>query len=85
MHVVGQGFHVGELGVGVEDATRVALAFPGVVDVDVDVAGVSHAGGDDLVGGVADVLVGDSLGEVVPAIPAHRRRLGGHGLRACES
>ena len=58
-----------------QHAVRVALALPGVVDVDVDVAGVLHAAGDDLVGGVADVLVGDFVGEVVPAVPAHGRRL----------
>ena len=59
VHVVGQRLHVGELRVGVQHAVGVALALPGVVDVDVDVAGVFHAGGDDLVGGVANVLVGD--------------------------
>jgi len=57
----------------------VALALPGVVDVDVDVAGVAHAGGDEQVGGVADVLVGDLAGEEVPAVPAHGRG-GGDGL-----
>ena len=71
--VVGEGLHVRELGVGVQHAAGVALGLPGVVDVDVDVAGVLHAGGDELVGGVADVLVGDLVGKVVPAIPAHGR------------
>jgi hypothetical protein len=56
-----------------KNAGGVALGLPGVVDVDVDVAGVSHAGGDNLVGGIANVLVSDSLGEVIPAIPSHRR------------
>ena len=73
--VVGEGFHVGEFRVGVQDAGGVALAFPGVVDVDVDVAGVFHAGGDELVGGAADVFVGDFVGEEVPAVPAHGRGL----------
>ena len=76
--VVGEGFHVREFGVGMQFAAGVALAFPGVVDVDVDVAGVFHAGGDELVGGVADVLVGDLADEVVPTIPAHGRRCGQH-------
>ena len=71
MDVVGEGLHVGELVVGLDVAAGVALAFPGVVDVDVDVAGVAHAGGDEEVGGVADVLVGDLAGEEVPAVPAH--------------
>ena len=77
--VVAEGFHVGEAVVGVENALGVALALPGVVQVDVDVAGVLHAGGDELVGGAADVGVGDVVGEVVPAIPAHERGLLGGG------
>src|ERR1700739_1322392 len=76
MHVVGQRFYVGKFLVGGEYAARVALALPCVVDVDVDVARIFHAAGNDLVGGVADVLVGDFAGEVVPAIPAHRRSCG---------
>ena len=76
MNVVGKRLHVRKFVVGVEDAACVALAFPGVVDVDVDVAGVFHAGGDDLVGGVANVLVGDFAGEEVPAVPAHGRGQG---------
>ena len=58
MNIVREGFHVRKFGVGVQHAVGVALAFPSVVDVDVDVAGVFHAGGHDLVGGSADVLVG---------------------------
>jgi len=72
--VVGEGLHVRELGVGVQDAAGVALALPGVVDVDVDVAGVFHAGGDDLVGGVADVFVSDAFREVIPTVPSHGGR-----------
>ena len=75
MNVVGQRLHVGEFVIGVQHAIRVALAFPGVVDVDVNVAGIFHAGGDNLVGGVANVLVSDLAGEVVPTVPAHGRSL----------
>jgi hypothetical protein len=71
MDVVGEGLHGGELVVSVEDALRVALAFPCVVDVDVDVSGVAHAAGDKCVGGCADICIGDTTGEVIPAVPAH--------------
>jgi len=77
--VVGEGFHVRELVVGMEEAVGVALAFPGVVDVDVGVAGVFHAGGDEVVGGGADIFVSDSAGEEVPTVPAHGGRGGGDG------
>src|SRR5262249_42098538 len=60
----------------VQHAVGIALPLPGVVDIDVNIAGIFHAGGDDLVGGVADIFVGDLACEVVPAVPAHRGRLG---------
>ena len=69
--VVGEGLHVREFGVGGDVALSVAGAFPGVVNVDVDVAGIFHAGGDDLVSGGADTLVVDALCEVVPGVPTH--------------
>jgi hypothetical protein len=57
-----------------ESALRVALGrHPAVVDVDVLVAGVGHAGLDDDVGGVADQLLVDVAAEGVPAVPPHRR------------
>ncbi len=71
MNVVRQRFHVRELVIGLDDARGVALAFPGVVDIDVEVAGVPHAGGDEGIGGFADRLVGDLARKVVPTIPAH--------------
>ena len=43
--VVGQRLHVGKFVVGLDESIGVALALPGVVDVDVDVAGIAHAGG----------------------------------------
>ena len=70
----------GNFAVAVDDAGGVSVALPGVVDVDVDVAGVAHAGGDEEVGGVADVFVGDFAGEEVPAIPAHGGCGGGGGF-----
>ena len=73
MHVVGQRLHVGKLRVCVQHAVGVALALPGVVDVYVDVTSVFHSSGDELIGGRANVLVGDAAGEEVPTVPAHRR------------
>src|ERR1019366_1111685 len=73
VNVVGQSFHVREFVVGVKDTAGIAFAFPGVIDVDVDVAGVFHPGGNDLVGGVTNVLVGNFACEVVPTVPAHGR------------
>ena len=51
MNVVGQSLHVGELLVGLDVSLRVALAFPGVVDVDIGVPSRRHAGGDQRIGG----------------------------------
>ena len=77
MHVVGQRFHAGGkvLGVGVDEAVRVAFAVPAVVDVHVLVAGVFHAARDHRVGGLADHLFVHVAGELVPAVPAHLRGL----------
>ena len=82
MDVIAEGFHVGEAVVGVEDSLGVALALPGVVKVYVDVSSVLHAGGYELVGSAADVGVGDMVGEVIPAIPAHGWCLLGGGCDA---
>ena len=79
MNVVGQRLHVGKSFVGMQNTLRIALALPGVVNVDVDVAGIAHAGLDQHVGGGAHIRIGDVLGEVVPTVPAHGRR-GGDGL-----
>ena len=53
---------------------RVAAQLPGVVDVDVGVAGLAHAAGNHRIGHCAHGRVVNSAGELVPAIPAHRRR-----------
>ena len=75
MDIIGQGLHVGKLVVRVQYAVGVALAFPRVVNVHVDVSSVLHPGGDNLVGGSANVLVGHLPGEVIPTVPAHGGRL----------
>ena len=74
MDVIGQRFHVRELGVRMDHALRVALTFPGVVDIHINIAGVPHSACHDLIGRVTNILVGDLIGEIVPAIPAHWRR-----------
>src|ERR1019366_4083855 len=84
--IVGQGFHVGEFFVGEDVAVFIAAGhpgafdhaalLPGVVDVDVDVAGLAHAGGSDGVGHPADGRVIDATGELVPTVPTHGRGLG---------
>ena len=85
MDVVGESLHVGKFAVGVDDALRVALTLPGVVNVDVDVSGVAHAAGDHGIGGGAHIGIVDLAGEVVPAVPSHGRRGGeGGGLGGCE-
>src|ERR1035441_2100554 len=48
--VGGQRLHVGEFVVGGDIAGGIAAGFPGIVDVDVDIAGLAHAGLDDGVG-----------------------------------
>ena len=84
MDVVGERLHVWKLVVGMDEALRVALALPGVVDVDVDVAGVAHPARYHGVGGLADGLVSHLFGEVVPTVPSHRRCRGERrALRGC--
>lgn len=73
MHVVRQRFHVRELPVARDVAVGVAFSFPGVVDVDVNVAGITHAALHHGIGDLADGLVVDGMLELVPAVPTHRR------------
>src|SRR6185437_1046173 len=56
-------------------ALRVPIAFPRVVDVDVHVARVLHAVRRDRIRHAAHCRVVHAVAELVPAIPAHRRRL----------
>ena len=65
----------GNFGFGLQHAVRVTPALPAVVDVDVDVAGIAHAARDHRVGDLAHGAVVDVGAELVPAVPAHRRRL----------
>ena len=52
------------------------LLHPAIVDIDVLVSVVGHAGGDHDIGGMTHVLLGDAVVVDIPAIPAHRRRQG---------
>ena len=76
VHVVGERLHArGEaLGVGHDRARRLAAHLPAVVDHDVLVAGVLHAARHDGVGGLPDERLAHVAAELVPAVPAHRRR-----------
>ncbi len=74
VHIIRKRLHVGKLLVRMQQAVLVALAFPRVVDVHVDVPCVLHAAGDNLIRGIANVLVRYLSEEVVPAVPPHRRR-----------
>src|SRR5258708_29940841 len=73
---MGEGLHFGEFLVGLDIAIWGGPRLPGVVDVDVDVAGVLHAaryhGGGDL----ADNFVVNAAVEMVPTVPAHGRSPG---------
>ena len=72
----------GNLAVGQHGPALVAIGLvalflhPAVVDIDVLIAVIGHAGGDHDIGGIAHVLLGDAVVVDVPAIPAHRRRQG---------
>src|SRR6267378_3278273 len=74
--VIGQSFHVREFLVGGDVAASIAAGFPGVVDVDVDIAGVFHAIGGHGVGHSANGGVVDASGKLIPTVPAHRRSFG---------
>ena len=74
--VIGQRFHVGEFLIASDIALGVAIGFPGVVDIDVLIAGGLHAVGRHGVGDGADGLVVDTAGELVPTVPAHGRSAG---------
>ena len=64
------------LSLRVEDAVGVALAFPGVVDVDVLKAVRGEAALDHRVGRGADLVGVHLAAPDVPRVPAHRRRQG---------
>src|ERR1039457_5388759 len=75
MNIINQCFHVRELLVRDKVSLRISHAFPGVVDVYVDVASVAHAVHYHRIDNLADGLVVDLALELVPVIPAHRRSL----------
>jgi len=62
--------------VGDDDAARVARRLPAVVDDDVAIACVAHPTGRDRVGFLLDEPLAHVTAEVIPAVPAHRRRAG---------
>ena len=78
MNIIRQRLDAGRkfYGVRLDEALRVALALPAIINVDVLIAGVLHAVGRHRVGHRADNRFVHAGGEFVPAVPAHRRRLG---------
>ena len=84
VHVIRERLHVGKLGIGNDVAVGIASAFPGVVDVDEDVARRGHAVAHHRVRGFTHDGVVDLVTEMVPAVPAHRRSpresVGGNGF-----
>src|SRR6185437_13998722 len=74
VNVIGESFHVGEFVVGMNNALRVALPGPGVVNDDVFVSGSFHAARDHSVGLRANRFVVNASGEMIPTVPAHGRR-----------
>ncbi len=75
MNVVSNGFHAMRkaLRVGDDVGIRVAADLPAVVNDDVDVARIFHAGLHDGVGHALDEIFADVAGELVPRVPAHGR------------
>jgi hypothetical protein len=67
VNIIGKGLHIGKFFVGVQDPIFVPLAFLRVIDIDIGVACVSHAGRDHEIGCLADVLISDLAEEPVPA------------------
>src|SRR5215469_1564559 len=53
--------------------SRIPLALPCVVDIYVDVSGISHSACNHSVGLGANGCIIDFVAEVIPAVPAHRR------------
>src|SRR5581483_9630258 len=74
MNVLGKRVHVGKLRIAGDVSLRVALSFPGVVDIYIDITGILHAARDHRVRHVSYGLVIDFAGELVPTVPAHGRR-----------
>src|SRR6185295_20118546 len=76
MHVVSQCFHVGKLFVRGDISLRIPIAFPRVVDVDVDVPGFLHSITCHRIGNSPNSRVVDPTGKLVPTVPTHWRSLG---------
>ena len=75
MQVIAERLHAGRefLFVFVDEALRVALSVPAVIQVKIDVAGLDQAEFDHLVGRGLDQFFVDVGCEFVPGIPPHLR------------
>ena len=75
MNLVAHRLHVGKFFVGLQRMVRgIALALPGVVNVDVSPAVVDEAGCRHRPRRAQDFLLIHRLRPAIPAVPAHRRR-----------
>ena len=73
VNIIRERLHIRKFAVRVKIALRIALAFPGVVDGDVDVTGVAHPVCGDRVGHSADDFIADAPVKLVPTVPTHGR------------
>jgi hypothetical protein len=76
VNVVRESFHAARKSdrISYDVAGRIAAHLPTVVDVDVLISGFLHAGCDHRIGDLFDQLLADVAGELIPTVPAHRRR-----------
>ena len=76
MHIIGERFHVWKLLIGRDMPLCVATCFPGVVNIDVLIAGLFHPITGHGIGHSADRGVIHAPCKLVPTVPPHRRRFG---------
>ncbi len=73
MHVIRERLHVGKLLIALNVAFGVALTLPGVINIDIDVAGIFHSAAYHGIGYATNVGVVNRVPELVPTVPAHGR------------
>src|ERR1700722_7173446 len=73
MNVVRKSFHVGEFFVRVNDTLSVAFTLPRVIDIDIDIAGISQAAAHHGIRLGAYHGVAYSVREMIPTVPTHGR------------
>ncbi len=71
VNVVTECLHIGKALIRMQHALRIAFSLPGVVDIDVDIAGVAHTGTNQRICGSTNIRIGHVAGEMIPTIPPH--------------